>query len=365
MGASRELEVMKNALMKASGAISDRTAGTKANPQGVYDAVTPSDIGAENAIISEIRSEFPDDAIISEESSPDAEASSRSWVVDPIDGTVNFSRGIPLYGIQAAFLEDGVPKAAAIYLPESGEMFHATEEGAFLGDAPIHAAAPRPLRECLVSTGDFSRRSEAFRRAQAAVFSECYGDVARFKVFGAACVDFAFLSCGRTDVHVRFTNKIWDYLPGLYIAEKAGAVYDKELQRERDVLLLCSSREVLDEASERMLPRILRALERRRLLFPPIITRYARRASSCILSLLPSTMRNSISPVLSTSLTFSESDRLRSKNVEWICLMTSWPESPYSIMTFSRVSRALTKLPPSAVSRMFLTISGLAMPMVW
>ena len=266
--------------------------------------------------------------MISEESSPDADQASRSWVVDPIDGTLNFSRGIPLYGLQAAFLKDGVPKAAAIYLPEYGEMFCASEEGAFLGESRIRTSHPRPLKECLVSTGDFSRRSDAFRRAQAAVLSECYGHVGRFKMFGAACTDFAFLACGRTDVHVRFTNRIWDYLPGLYIAEKASAVYDKSLQREEDVLLLCSSKEVLDEATEKILPSIAKALRRRRLRFPPIITRYARRASSWILSLLPSTILNSISPVLSTSLTLSESERLRSKNVECICLMMSWPDSP-------------------------------------
>ena len=80
-------------------------------------------------------------------------------------------------------------------------------------------------------------------------------------MFGAACTDFAYLACGRTDVHVRFTNKIWDFLPGLYIAEKAGAVYNRGLQRERNVLVMCSCREVLEEATEKLLPHILSAMD--------------------------------------------------------------------------------------------------------
>ena len=260
----KELDVLVGAIRKASERVmsGDRRATTKQNPEGIYDVVTSADLASERVIMDAIRSSYPDDAIISEEASPDAPMQRRSWVIDPIDGTMNYNRGLPLFGIQAAFLEDGVPKAAAIYLPAYDEMFTATEEGAYLNGARIRTAEPRPLRQCLLSTGDFSRKSEAFRKAQAAVFSECYDYVGRFKVFGAACTDFAFLACGRTDVHVRFTNKIWDFLPGLYIAEKAGAVYDKDLQNERKILVLCSSPEVLEEASERILPAVLSAMGR-------------------------------------------------------------------------------------------------------
>ena len=271
----RELDVMTEAIRNAYGAVAQcsRDARVKGNAEGVYDVVTDADFASEKAIVDAIRAAFPDDAVISEESSPDADLEKRSWVLDPIDGTMNFSRGIPLYGIQAAFLERGVPKAAAIYLPAYDEMFMATEDGALLDGSPIRTAAPRPLKECLMSTGDFSRKSEAFRKAQAAAFSECYSAIGRFKVFGAACTDFAFLACGRTDAHLRFTNKIWDFLPGLYIAEKAGAAYDKSLQRERNVLLLCSSKEVLSEAEDKVLPAVLSALGRSHLLLPPIMTR--------------------------------------------------------------------------------------------
>ncbi len=259
----QELDVIVEAIRNASETVirSDRTARTKQNSEGIYDIVTGADIASEKLIIDAIRSRFPDDSIISEETSPDASMSRRSWVIDPIDGTMNYSRGLPLFGIQAAFLVDGVPKAAAIYLPAYDEMLTATDEGAFLNGKPVRTSQPPPLKQCLMATGDFSRKSEAFRRAQAAVFSQCYDAVGRFKVFGAACTDFAFLACGRTDLHIRFTNKIWDFLPGLYIAEKAGAVYDRKLQEEKKILILCSSPEVLSEATEKILPTVLSAME--------------------------------------------------------------------------------------------------------
>ena len=170
---------------------------------------------------------------------------------------MNYTRGIPFFGMQAAFLEDGVPTMACIYLPVFDEMFVATEEGAYLNGRPIRPAAPRPLRECILTTGDFSRRSVEFRVGQANLMSRCYDDVGRFKMFGASCVDYAYLACGRTDVHVRFLNKKWDYLPGMYLAVRAGAVFDRRLTRENRLLMLCSSDPVLDEAVEKLSPAIL------------------------------------------------------------------------------------------------------------
>ena len=91
---------------------------------------------------------------------------------------------------------------------------------------------------------------------QARLMSDCRDCVARFKMFGAACLDFAYLASGCTDVHVRFVNKIWDFMPGMYLAEMAGAVYDRGLLDDTGILIMCSSQEVLDEAMSEILPRI-------------------------------------------------------------------------------------------------------------
>ena len=255
----REAEFIQRVFREAAPIVlgGDRTAERKDTALGVYDVVTDSDVRTEEFVLSRIAEEFPGDSVISEETHPDAGEGERCWVLDPIDGTMNYTRGIPFFGMQAAFLEDGVPTMACIYLPVFDEMFVATEEGAYLNGRPIRPAAPRPLRECILSTGDFSRRSVEFRVGQANLMSRCYDDVGRFKMFGASCVDYAYLACGRTDVHVRFLNKKWDYLPGMYLAVRAGTVFDRRLTRENRLLMLCSSDPVLDEAVEKLSPAIL------------------------------------------------------------------------------------------------------------
>lgn len=253
----RELDVLLEAF-RGSSELVRRPAEVRLKPTaaGVYDSVTEVDAEIERRVIGAIRSEFPDDAIISEESSPDAEAAERTWAIDPIDGTVNLSRGMPMFGMQGVFMLGGRPKASAILLPSYGEEYAALDDGAFLNGEPIRTAEPRPLKECILSTGDFSRRSQDYRRMQALLLSECRDSVARFKMFGAACMDFAYLACGKTDVHLRFVNRIWDFMPGLLLAEKAGAVYDRDLLEETGILILCSSQEVLDDALCEILPRI-------------------------------------------------------------------------------------------------------------
>ena len=260
----RELEVMRDAVLEASGIVmgGDRSAESKETAVGTYDVVTGSDVLAEECIIGRIRAAFPMDTVISEETNPDAANSGRAWAIDPIDGTMNYTRGIPLFGIQAVFMEDGVPRASVIYLPAYRELFEASDEGAFLNGRPIHTAEPRPLRKCIMSTGDFSRRSQVFREAQAVIFHDCYDDIARFKVLGAACTDFAYLACGRTDLHIRFVNRIWDFMPGLFLAVTAGAVYDKELYEKHRILVLCSSQDVLDEAVGTLVPKFISCFRR-------------------------------------------------------------------------------------------------------
>lgn len=235
----------------------DRTAESKDTALGVYDVVTGSDVETERFILSRIAEEFPDDSVISEETHPDALEGERCWMLDPIDGTMNYARGIPFFGIQGALVEDGVPILSCMYLPVFDEMYVATENGAFVNGSRIHTASPRPLRQCILSTGDFSRRAEEYRLGQARLMSGAFDLVGRFKMFGASCVDYAYLAGGRTDVHFRFINKKWDYMPGMYLAVKAGAVFDRTLTRDRRLLMLCSSQEVCDEAVEKLVPIIL------------------------------------------------------------------------------------------------------------
>lgn len=255
----RESDLIQDVFRSIAPAVlgGDRAVSEKETDLKVYDVVTASDVSTEKYILSRISEEFPDHSIVSEETHPDAVEGERCWFIDPIDGTMNYARGIPLYGLQAALAEDGVPIMACIYLPVFDEMYVADEHGARLNGVPMRTASPRPLKKCLISTGDFSRRAEEYRVGQARLMSECYDLVGRFKMFGASCVDYAYLSSGRTDIHFRFINKKWDYLPGLFMSSKAGACFDRDLVKDHRLLMLCSSQEVSDEAVEKLVPSIL------------------------------------------------------------------------------------------------------------
>lgn len=250
----REAEFIQRAFRRVAPVVmgGDREVEEKPSCPEVYDVVTDSDVEAERRILSMIAEEFPGDSVVSEELNPDAAEGGRCWVLDPIDGTMNYSRGVSFFGMQAAFMEDGVPVMSAIYLPAFDEMFVADDRGAFLNGSRIRTADPRPLRHCVLSTGDYSRRCGEYREGQAALMSRCYGDVGRFRMFGASCIDYTYLACGRTDVHVRFLNRKWDYMPGMFLATRAGAVFDRALTRDRRLLVLCSCQEVLDEAVLRL-----------------------------------------------------------------------------------------------------------------
>lgn len=244
----KELAIAVSAVRKASSFYSgSRECSDKATDTGVYDVVTSCDIDLEGSLISSLKGSFPGDVFISEENGGEPLTDERTWVIDPIDGTVNFARGIPLYGTQLALLVNRLPVLAVIYLPAYDEMYTATEsDGARLNGDPISVSEDRPLRDSIISTGDYSRRSVKFRTSQASVMNMMYDCVARVKMFGASCCDFAFFASGRTDLHLRFVNNLWDFVPGMFIAETAGGHYDRAYLEKHSLLIFAPSKEMCD-----------------------------------------------------------------------------------------------------------------------
>lgn len=254
---SRELSVAVSAVRSAGGWYigADRgDAEVKGNAVGSYDTVTASDVEAQRRIVSAIGEGFPGDLIIAEEGQESSLTDARTWVIDPIDGTLNYQHRIPMFGTQLALLVGGEPVMSVIYLPVLGEMFTATRaQGVLLNGEPVPEAPGRPLRECIVSTGDFSRRKQEWRDAHYRLIGGMRDEVARIRMFGAACVDFAYLAAGRTDVHIRFVNKIWDFMPGLFMARVSGAYVDEGLLESKRFLLLTRTPAEAEEFRERVL----------------------------------------------------------------------------------------------------------------
>lgn len=257
----RELDVAVEAVRKAADRyVSDgnRDAEEKSNSVGSYDIVTYSDVEAQDSIVKAIGSAFPEDCFYCEESEGNELSDRRTWVIDPIDGTLSYERGMPIYGTQLALFVDKEPVLSVIYVPVLHEMYTATKEsGAKLNGVRIGNNPSRELKKCVVSTGDFSRKKQEWRDKHYELIGSMRDELARIRMLGAACCDFAFFAAGRIDIHIRFVNKLWDFMPGLFLARVSGAYVDEELLEEKKFLLLTQSREEAEEFKEKVLSKVV------------------------------------------------------------------------------------------------------------
>jgi len=192
--------------------------------KSAFDLVTEVDLRIEQYLISRIRAAFPGDAILSEETLSTTAVTGRTWTIDPIDGTSNMAGGLPLFGVQCALYDGEEIAAAGIYLPRLSELFCAEKgQGAFLNGERLSVRS-QDAEHSLVSFGDFPHARPEEAREEFALMQRLAPRIARIRMFGSACIDFAFLAAGRTQGTVIFTRNRWDLAPGLLMAQEAGAV---------------------------------------------------------------------------------------------------------------------------------------------
>lgn len=192
--------------------------------KGKNDIVTSIDLAVEEYTIKQLQINFPEDNIISEETKNVVNLSDRNWVIDPIDGTCNFASNIPCFGFQIALIDKENPLFSVIYLPELNQLYHAEKGfGAYLNDKRISTSDNKLLEKSIVTLGDFSKSNDTSISDQLDIYPKLYDKILRFRMFGASCFDFCFLASGKTHIHIMFSNKIWDIMPGLLLAKEAGA----------------------------------------------------------------------------------------------------------------------------------------------
>ena len=191
---------------------------TKSSPT---DVVTEMDRATEELIRDRLLAARPDDALLGEEGGGIEGTSGVRWVVDPIDGTVNYLYGGPDWGVAVAAEVDGVIVASAVAVPVRGQMFDAVlGGGARLGGRPLNAPEAVPLEQALVATG-FGYSADR-RIRQAKVLTEVIGRVRDIRRVGSAAVDITGLALGRTNAYYERGLHLWDWAgPGL-IATEAG-----------------------------------------------------------------------------------------------------------------------------------------------
>ena len=190
-----------------------------------FDLVTDVDFAIEKYLSQKLQECFPDDKILGEELNKNNSWDGRVWTIDPIDGTVNFANRIDIYGVQCSLVENGDVKLGAIYLPKDDSFYWALKgEGSFRNGKPIHTASYTQLQDTILSLGDFSHPNKQWYEHEQQLVRLLPDKVAKLRIFGAACYDFAMLAGGSTGAHIMFTTNAWDIYPGLIIALESGAV---------------------------------------------------------------------------------------------------------------------------------------------
>jgi myo-inositol-1(or 4)-monophosphatase len=197
---------------------------TKSSPT---DLVSEADLLAEKAIRDVIAQHAPDDAIMGEEGADTPGTSGRRWIVDPLDGTVNFVFGIPQWAVSVAC--EGV--AGVVFDPCREELFVAADGRATLNGAPLRASQRKDLASALVATG-FGYESEV-RRGQADIVARLLPLVRDIRRAGSAALDMAWTAAGRLDAFYERGVKPWDIAAGTLLCDAVGLEVRELQARDR------------------------------------------------------------------------------------------------------------------------------------
>lgn len=203
----------------------DLTIESKDQRVGGIDIVTNADMSSERAIISHIRQRFPEHDILAEETSQNLNGGSPwLWVVDPLDGTVNFAHNYPHFAISIALLEKGTIVAGVVCDPLKRETYLAMRgQGAFLNGRPVRVSKPQTLNRSMVGTG-FPYDKAFSSENNLTEFSRVLPKVQGMRRLGSAALDLAYVACGRLDGFWELKLKPWDIAAGILLVEEAGGL---------------------------------------------------------------------------------------------------------------------------------------------
>jgi len=183
------------------------------------DLVTSFDFEIEGFISDKIRQNYPTFDIIGEEFNPAQKQTPNCFVIDPVDGTINFAHGLPLWGIQVAMIKRGRTVCSVIYLPKLHELYFADSRGAFVMDGldwdnakQIHVSDRKSNKALYLVEG--GNKFPALEKM------ESYSRNWRF--FSCSAVNYAWTACGRLGGTILRKDYLWDYLPGQYLVKQAG-----------------------------------------------------------------------------------------------------------------------------------------------
>jgi myo-inositol-1(or 4)-monophosphatase len=227
---SPQINLITRACMKASRSLI-RDFGELENLQvsskGPGDFVSSADKRTEKTIIEELQKAHPEYGIITEETGIINKSNIKNrWIIDPIDGTMNFLNGIPQFAISIAYEENNEIICGVIFNPITNEMFCAEKgNGAYLNNSRIRVSNKKKLKDALLVTGGPKGASKIKNK----IYSEYINvsnNVSNVRKFGSAALDMAYVACGRFDGYWQRELNYWDIAAGVIILREAGGFID-------------------------------------------------------------------------------------------------------------------------------------------
>ena len=207
--------------------------------KGPTDFVTNSDLKAEKIIIEELSKARPNYSFITEENGLKKNKDTNNiWIIDPIDGTVNFLHGIPHFGISIALKSNNEIVSGLIYDPIKDEMFYAEKDnGAFFNNARIRVSNKNQINDCLFATGGkLSKKIEIPNRKS-----------------GCAALDMAYVAAGRYDGYFQNNLNLWDIAAGIILIKEAGGIInDIDLNNIENIKVITSSPNISEKFNEKI-----------------------------------------------------------------------------------------------------------------
>ena len=195
---------------------------TVSNKEGINNLVTEADHASERAIIAVVKSAFPGHHILSEEAGELIQDSNYKWIIDPIDGTINFAHGIPLNCVSIGIEHNGEMVMAAVYNPHLQELFFAEKgKGATLNEKAIHVSEQtQTIKACLVTGFPYTYLN--MPNGPLEIFERFVRKGVPVRRLGSAAIDLCWVACGRFDGFYEHKLEAWDSAAGYLIVEEAG-----------------------------------------------------------------------------------------------------------------------------------------------
>ncbi len=211
-----------------------------------HDLKLALDLECQDKIVDHIRCCFPDHSILGEEGNHMQDDQAYCWVVDPLDGTLNFSHGLPIWCCSVALQHKGQAVVGAVYLPVLDECFQATcESPAYCNDKIIKVSTTDRLDQALGISGLPKDMKNNVRSRD--LFFQLIDRLRRVRILGAAAANICFTACGRADVFFERGIYIWDLAAAQLIAERAGARTSIVERLENGRLsLLCANKHLFE-----------------------------------------------------------------------------------------------------------------------